>query len=425
MNKRTLTTGIVACALGLVAVGVGLDEGRTTPAAAATPRPTPIATPVPAATPTPTPVAVPTPTPVAVPTPTPAPTAALKPLPEVGTDRIQIALLLDTSSSMDGLINQARTQLWKVVNEYGRATRGGKRARLEIALYEYGHSSLSEESGYVRQILPFTGDLDRVSEELFALHTNGGEEYCGTVIQKATRDLAWSKAAHDLRLVFIAGNEAFDQGPVDFHKSIAAARAKGIQVNTIHCGGDDPSWREGALVAKGQYLQIDQDQVVAYIAAPQDDEITRLGVELNGTYLAFGSTGRASYARQAAQDQNAWTNQGSMVARSLSKANGNYDNSGWDLVDATRNGTDLAKLPTEALPEEMRGLDAAGRKAFVARKTAERQRLQARINTLSAEREKFVAAERAKQGGDAQSTLDAAMVKVARDQATLAGYRFE
>jgi len=32
---------------------------------------------------------------------------------------IQIALLLDTSNSMDGLINQARSQLWAIVNSLG------------------------------------------------------------------------------------------------------------------------------------------------------------------------------------------------------------------------------------------------------------------------------------------------------------------
>jgi predicted secreted protein len=30
---------------------------------------------------------------------------------------IQIAILLDASNSMDGLIEQAKTQLWKIVNE--------------------------------------------------------------------------------------------------------------------------------------------------------------------------------------------------------------------------------------------------------------------------------------------------------------------
>jgi hypothetical protein len=37
--------------------------------------------------------------------------------PARAASRVQIALLLDTSNSMDGLIDQARSQLWRVVNE--------------------------------------------------------------------------------------------------------------------------------------------------------------------------------------------------------------------------------------------------------------------------------------------------------------------
>ena len=32
-----------------------------------------------------------------------------------------LALLLDTSNSMDGLIDQAKSQLWKIVNELAAA----------------------------------------------------------------------------------------------------------------------------------------------------------------------------------------------------------------------------------------------------------------------------------------------------------------
>ena len=41
---------------------------------------------------------------------------------------VQIAILLDTSNSMDGLIGQAKTQLWKIVNEFAKAQRDGRAA---------------------------------------------------------------------------------------------------------------------------------------------------------------------------------------------------------------------------------------------------------------------------------------------------------
>lgn len=46
--------------------------------------------------------------------------------PSAPQDKVQIALLLDTSNSMDGLIDQARTQLWKVVNTFVDAVREGR-----------------------------------------------------------------------------------------------------------------------------------------------------------------------------------------------------------------------------------------------------------------------------------------------------------
>jgi len=45
-----------------------------------------------------------------------------------------------------------------------------------VALYEYGKDSLPVSEGYLRMILPLTTDLDKVSEELFALTTNGGQD---------------------------------------------------------------------------------------------------------------------------------------------------------------------------------------------------------------------------------------------------------
>src|SRR5262245_16786949 len=60
-------------------------------------------------------------------------------------DTVQIALLLDTSSSMDGLINQARSHLWKMVDDVGKITRvvDGKvrGVKIEIALYQYGNDT--------------------------------------------------------------------------------------------------------------------------------------------------------------------------------------------------------------------------------------------------------------------------------------------
>jgi hypothetical protein len=344
--------------------------------------------------------------------------------------RIQVALLLDTSSSMDGLIGQAKTQLWKIVNELSAAKKDGVRPEIEIALYEYGKSSLEAAGGYVRMILPLTSDLDKVSEELFALTTNGGEEYCGKVIKVATDSLTWSKSQADLKLMFIAGNEPFTQGDVDYRDAVRAASQKGITVNTIFCGarseGIATGWQAGSLIADGRFLAIDQDTAVAHVDAPQDAEIAQLGVEINDTYIPYGAHGASSYARQQAQDMNASESAGSLMQRSVSKASGAYRNATWDLVDANNDGNvDLSKVQAEHLPENMRKMTPAEREAYVKAKTEKRAEIQKRIAELNVERTKFVSAELAKQQGSQAQTLDAAMIAAVRDQASKSGFRFE
>ena len=146
---------------------------------------------------------------------------------------IQMAILLDTSNSMDGLIEQAKSQLWKIVNEMATAKRNGQSPYLEVALYEYGKSTIPAGEGYLRMITPLTTDLDKVSEELFNLKTNGGAEYCGTVIQASVDGLQWSDDNSVLKVIFIAGNEPFTQGHINYQKACQAAIQKGIVVNTI------------------------------------------------------------------------------------------------------------------------------------------------------------------------------------------------
>jgi hypothetical protein len=352
-----------------------------------------------------------------------APVAEPKPL-------VQMAILLDTSGSMSGLIDQARAELWSIVNEFILAERGGRQPEIQVALYEYGNTRLPSESGWIRQIVPFTTDLDKISEELFALTTSGGEEYCGWVIREAMQKLAWSASPEDLKVIFIAGNEPFTQGPVNYREVCKAAIAKGIIVNTIHCGGEqegiEGKWKDGAVLADGRHLNINQNQQVAHIPAPQDREIADLGLQLNSTYVPFGTEGHTAQERQMAQDNNAANlSPEAGVSRVLTKASRNYTNSNWDLVDAVRtNQVDLGKIKVVDLPRNMQQMSAEERDAYVATKARERAEIQAKIQKLNEQRNQFVA-EEMKKGGAQTDTLGAAIKQAVREQAAGKNYTFK
>lgn len=347
------------------------------------------------------------------------------------TPLIQLAILLDTSNSMDGLINQARSELWKIVNEFALATRNGKRPRLEVALYEYGNDGLRTE-GWIRQVLPLTDDLDKVSEELFALRTLGGSEYCGQVIRSAVEELKWSRSNKDLKVIFIAGNEPFDQGNVDYRKSCKSAIEKAIIVNTVHCGdhqeGVRTHWKDGAMLADGRYMHIDQNRAVAHINAPQDKKIAELGAQLNKTYIPYGAEGEVAMERQSAQDSNAKAMSSSTVTqRAIFKSSHQYRNDSWDLVDAVANkSVDMDDVKDEELPANMRKMDTKERKKYVEGTLEKRKELQEEIRKLNEERRVFVAKEEKKlQESKGGKTLDSAMIEAVHEQGKQRSFEFK
>jgi hypothetical protein len=83
--------------------------------------------------------------------------------------KIQVAILLDVSSSMNGLIEQAKAQLWNMVSVMGKAQCDGATPQLEIALYEYGRTTNPIADGYVKRITPFITDLDSLSGKFLSL----------------------------------------------------------------------------------------------------------------------------------------------------------------------------------------------------------------------------------------------------------------
>jgi hypothetical protein len=334
---------------------------------------------------------------------------------------IQVAILLDTSGSMSGLINQARAHLWKIVNEFATVKKMSEKPEFQVALFEYGNNGLTRENGYIRLIVPFTTDLDRVSEELFSLTTNGGDEYCGQVIGEAAEKLEWSKSNADYKAIFIAGNEPFTQGAVDYRKTCKGAIKKGIIINTIHCGnyetGVNSGWKDGADIADGTYASIDHNKTIPYIEAPQDKEIAALGLELNKTYLAYGTEGKEGKNRQEAQEENASEiSKESFISRQVAKASVHYKNTRWDLVDAVRENTvKLDNLTKDELPEEMKNMNEKEREEYVKKMSQAREEIKKKINSLNLERQKYIA-EKTKELYGGADTLDSALIKAIRKQ---------
>jgi len=344
-------------------------------------------------------------------------------------DRIQVAILLDTSGSMEGLIEQTKSYLYRIINELSGARKYGRSPVLEVALFEYGKSTIPASEGYLRQLVPLTRDIDWLSQELFRLRTQGGLEYCGMVIDAAVKTLRWSKKDTDLKMIFIAGNEPFSQGPVDYRIACRDAFKAGIIVNTIHCGdyqeGIRDLWKDGAYLGGGQYTNIDHNVTIRHYSSPYDDDIVRYGTMLNHTYIPYGQHGGSMKQRQFEQDQNAMQIAPEVMAdRSVSKSISTlYSNDSWDLVDAQKAGADLSAISKQDLPSEMQSMSRAEQARYIDQKRKEREQIQSEIKKLNLQRDAFIA-EQQKIGTSDQDNLFGALVTIIREQARQKGFDF-
>lgn len=340
---------------------------------------------------------------------------------------IDVVFCIDRSGSMEGVIETAKQKIWSIVTEIAKSK---PTPVLRIGLVGYGD--------YDKRFftLPLTDDLDKVYADLvtYKVERGWGIEWVGWAVKKATDEMDWSKEKGALKIIFVVGNETALQGPPELHytKTVPETIKKDITVNAIYAGRGTAeelrTWQEMAKLADGVYTQIDLSGGAITIETPMDKKLLELNTKLNGTYVPFGKRGAAGSANQSAQDGNSLGNGGSanLAQRALAKSWNGYNCASWDLVDATK-GKDfkLDDVKKEDLPKELQELSLEEKKAYLAKKSQERDDLQKEINGLGVERQKYIDAEVKKRGLTQDSAFDEAVRKTIREQAGRKGFTFE
>lgn len=346
------------------------------------------------------------------------------------SNKIQIAILFDTSGSMDGLIDQAKNTIWQIVNAATKLKQDGKTPKLEIALYDYGNTDIQNPT-FVRLQAGLISDLDSISSILFGLYTNGGDEYCASVIHNSLDDLKWSSDPNDVRLIYIAGNEPFNQGPENYVDILKKAAERNIVVNTIYCGpyeqGVQEFWYDASLITQGNYFHINSNDAIQYITTPYDSLINQRNTSLNSTYMYYGNNS-AKLANVVAQDKNAeQLNNVTLTERAISKSNSNYENSSWDLVDAYKRDTlVLQKMKEEQLPKELQQKTMEEKEAILKKQLDERNAQQQEINELAKKREQFITEERTRLAAETgNKDLGTSIIESMNTIAGKKGYKVE
>ncbi len=339
---------------------------------------------------------------------------------------VNLAICLDTSGSMQGLIEAAKQKLWAIVNDLALAE---PTPTLQVALLTYGNNGHAEENGWVFVEAPLTEDLDLVSERLFALSTNGGTELVGRVLHRALTALDWHPSPDALKLMVVAGNESADQDQVmSFRDICKQAISQGIMVNSIYCGNPAdqiaPGWKEVSSLADGHFASIDHNNGTIVVTTPHDDRLAELSSMLNTTYIPFGAAGEAKFQNQTTQDCNAMAlNSAAAASRANTKAGRLYSCGSWDLVDASKKKDfDLAKVKKEELPAIMQKMSQEERLDHLETLKKKRSRIQTEIQELDKHRQLYIQAEIKKSNKNEDQSFDQALRNSLRSQAIKKGF---
>ena len=246
--------------------------------------------------------------------------------------------------------------------------------------------------------------------------------------------MSWSSGQNAYKVVFLVGDAPPHMdypNDVAYAETARIANSRHIVINTIQCGTlalTTPIWQQIATGGRGEYVAIRQDGAMVATRTPLDHQLARLNRELADTVLAYGD---APEQERILRGRNLALAAPPAVAAArlayLDKTGGKANAGGGDLLDAVKEDrVDVATLPSEALPEPMRGMDEAERKAFVADRIAKRGALQRRISALAGERDDFLRAEakRREAAGEAPG-FDSKVLEVIRQQAAASGIRYE
>ena len=336
--------------------------------------------------------------------------------------RVDVAFVLDTTGSMGGLIDGAKRKIWSIARRIGE---GRPRPDLRIALV--GYRDLGDD--YVTRVHDFSRDMDEVHERLMAFQASGGgdtPEHVSAAMGAAVQQLSWSQGPA-LQIIFLVGDappHVDYQDGHDYARYARTARARGIAVETVQCGGDPVTarfWQEIASLGDGHYARIDAQGGMPAMVTPVDADLARLNGELAGTVVAGGSVAEQAKTSRRLEARAA------MPAAMAAEAASYYATADRlaerDLVslsaEAQRNEVKkLADRPAEA-PKALQGRSEAEALAYLKTQQEKRSQLQAQIGALQKQREDYLA-----KAGSKKDGFDEQVVQALRDRAARQGIQY-
>jgi hypothetical protein len=343
---------------------------------------------------------------------------------------IEVAFVLDTTGSMSGLIEGAKQKIWSIASKIAT---GSPTPELRVGLVGYRDKG----DDYVTRNFDLTDDLDAMYEHLQAFHAAGGgdtPEHVGRALGEAVRDLSWSTGPKVLKMIYLVGDappQTYGDG-WNYKTWARNAIAKDIMVNTVRCGTMESTrapFKAIADLADGRFTTIDASGGMVAVATPFDDEIAEVNRGIGSTTLYAGQRVEVQKAERkkaniVAMQKEAAADRASFMRRSgKSAAKGGYMASAvaeTAVQDLTAEPEAAASYSEAELPEPLKGLTAAEKKAKLAEMAGKRKGLETRLTTLSKQRSDYIAKKVSEKG----DSFDAEVVKTLREKARKIGVTY-
>ncbi len=331
---------------------------------------------------------------------------------------VDVAFVLDTTGSMSGLIEGAKQKIWSIANDIAD-TRQGQQGNIRFALIGYRDRG----DAYITKTFDLTTDLSGIYGHLLEFRAQGGgdrPESVNQALDEGITDLQWDRNPNTLRLVFLVGDAPphMDyQNDVPYAISLRDARDADIIVNTVQAGRHNDTakvWHEIADLGNGEYLAIPQNGGMKQVHTPYDDRIDKMQQSMNATILSYGSRSeQAMVAKKRGSALAAAAPVASDMASYRFKAGkkNKVITGGHELIEDYEDGKiTLEALKVDELPEEFKGLSKDEQQTRLDTLVAERQKLNADMETLVKKRDAFLKEEAEKRA--AESPDDAFDVRV-------------
>ncbi|WP_434777888.1 vWA domain-containing protein [Neisseria sp. Ec49-e6-T10] len=328
---------------------------------------------------------------------------------------IEIVFVIDTTGSMGGLIEGAKTKVWSIINDVMQNQRSAAKVKVGLVAYR------DRGDEYVTQVTPLSENLDQIYTTLMGFKAQGGgdtPEDVRMALRDALAQGGWSKPEKNIsQIIFLVGDAPSHRDYKDVPDVITttkAAKAKGIIVNTIQCGsikGTADEWRTIAQYGGGEYFAIAQTGGVVTINTPYDQELVRLNTQLGKMYVPVGNAAKRQTALSGFVAQESKIKAApaeAQAARAVNKSMNAYAYSSDDLIQGVENKTiDLKKLKNEELPTNMQSMTDAQKEAYVQELIAERTTLKNKIKDLAKQRDEYIVKQKRESGS--QDSFDSAV----------------